>query len=626
MQMLASVWTRRFSSWNLLSPILALALCAGAALAQTSQISGTVDDASKARIQGAAISLTHTETGERREVTSNADGYFIFPLLQAGHYEVRVEKKGFETQIRSGLQVLTGQTTEVDFDLKTGSVVESVEVSSAGTQLLQTESSAISSVIENKTITNLPLLDRRAAQLQRTSGFVVGAGTGVNSTFAIGGGRGNNANYTIDGGTAVNLIQGVETLVFDLPIDALQEFNLSASNYTADLGQTGGGVIEMTTKSGTDRFHGSGYIYYRSNNLQAVPDFATHNPPLNYKLFGGSVGGPILRGKTHFFFTYEGKRQTATSSGLLSVPTAAERTGDFSGAIATLDPTGSLGLQVIDPNTGKQAVGDDGTLNKLPSAELDPYAKALAAYYPLPNVAGAPVNKNNFSYNDPAVTVTNDYVARIDQIIGSKDTIYGRFLGEPGHTDTADVFPTPGTDGFGALSHVYYYSEAGTWTHFFTPSLLNEFRVAFTQRQGLSIAHGVNSAAATALALPGVNTDFFPGVNVAGFTTIGNTSQQERLQTPILSNAYTDNVSWTRGNHQSKFGIEYRTSADGDKYYPSGGGIFGFIGSSNVSSNQAIAALANLLLGRVAMRLARKLHISTPSPSIKQPTFRITGT
>jgi hypothetical protein len=599
MQMLASAWTRRFGSWKLLSPILALTLFAAAVSAQTSQISGTVDDASKAHIQGATISLAHTETGERREVTSNADGYFVFPLLQAGHYEVRVEKKGFETQIRSGLQVLTGQTTEVDFDLKTGSVVESVEVSSAGAQLLQTESSTVSSVIENKTITNLPLLDRRAAQLQRTSGFVIGTGTGVNSTFAIAGGRGNNANYTIDGGTAVNLIQGVETLVFDLPIDALQEFNLSASNYSADLGQSGGGVVEMTTKSGTDKFHGSAYLYYRSNNLQAVPEFATHNPPLNYKLFGGSLGGPILRRKTHFFFTYEGKRQTATSSGLLSVPTAAERSGDFSSVISALDPTGSLGLEVIDPNTGKQAVGDDGTLNKLPSSEIDPYGEALVAFYPLPNVAGAAVNKNNFSYNDPAATVTNDYVARIDHVLGAKDNLYGRFLGEPSQTDTADVFPIRGTDGFGALSHVYYYSEAGTWTHIFTPSLLNEFRVAFTQRQGLSIVHGVNSTAATALALPGVNTNFFPGVNVAGFTTIGNTSQQERLQTPILSNAYTDNVSWTRGNHQFKFGIEYRTSADGDKYYPSGGGVFGFIGSSNVSSNQAIAALTNLLLGRV---------------------------
>jgi hypothetical protein len=406
MQTLISAGTHPFSTWKLLLPILTLALFVAAASAQTSQISGVVDDASRARIQGASVALTHTETGERRTVASNPEGYFVFPLLQAGHYELRVEKEGFETQVRSGLEVLTGKTTEVNINLKTGSAIQTIEVNANGTLLLQTDSATVSSVIENRTITNLPLLDRRAAQLQRTSGFVVGAGTGVNSTFAIGGGRGNNANYTIDGGTAVNLIQGVETLVFDLPIDALQEFNLSASNYSADLGQSGGGVVEMTTKSGTDRFHGSAYFYYRSNNLQAVPYFATHNPPLNCKLFGGSVGGPVLRGKTHVFLTYEGKRQTATSSGLLSVPTAAELSGDFSSAIVALDPTGSLGLKVIDPNTDKQAVGDDGTLNKLPSAAIDPYGKALAAFYPLPNVAGAAVNKNNFSYNDPAAHFT----------------------------------------------------------------------------------------------------------------------------------------------------------------------------------------------------------------------------
>jgi Carboxypeptidase regulatory-like domain len=572
---------------------------AAAASAQSSQLSGTIDDSSHARISGVTITLTHTETGEHRQVTSNSEGFFTLPLLEAGHYEVRAEKAGFQIQVKTGLQVLTGQTTEANFILAPGAAAESVEVSTDGEQLLQVDNATISSVIENQTIVNLPLLDRRAAQLQRTSGFVVGAGTGVNSTFAIGGGRGNNANYVIDGGTSVNLIQGVETLVFDMPIDALQEFNLSVSNYSADSGQSGGGVVQMTTKSGTDQFHGSAYLYYRSNSLQAVPVLATHNPPLDYKLFGGSIGGPILRGKTHFFFTYEGKRQTSTSSGFLSVPDALERTGDFSQAIAALDPTGAQGIKVIDPNTANQAVGDDGTLNKLPSAEIDPYGKALAAYYPLPNVAGAAVNKNNFSYNDPARTVTNDYVARIDHVLGSRDNLYGRFLGEPGYTDTADVFPTRGTDGFGLLSTVYYYSEAGTWTHTFKPSLINEISMAFTQRESLPVSHGVNAAAATTLGLPGVNPNFFPGVNVAGLSAIGNTSQQERLQVPILSNAYDDNLSWTPGNHSLKFGVEYRTSADGDKFYPSAGGIFGFIGSSNISSNQAIAGLTNLMLGRV---------------------------
>ena len=556
--------------------------------AQTTAISGSVQDTQKAQLSGAKVTAVRVETGDHHEVLSSDEGFFAFPVLLPGHYDLKLEKEGFSTQIKSGIQVLTGQTSVVNFILDVGQVQESVDVQ-ADIPLLQTTSAAVSNVIENQTIVNLPLLDRRATQLQRLNGFVVGAGTGANSTFAIAGGRGNNANYTVDGGTTQNLLQGVPTQMFDLPIDSLQEFNLTVSDYTADLGRSGGGVIQMTTKSGTNQFHGSAYLYYRSNNLQAVPVFASQNPPLQYKLFGASIGGPIIKNKTHFFFTYEGKLATSTSVLTLSVPTAAERIGDFS----------ALSTPVIDPYTGKQAIGDDGTPNKLPSAELDPYGLKLVSYYPLPNVPGAAANNNNFTANNPAAQVVNDYVARIDHIFREKDSVYGRFLAQPDHTNTADVYPTPGTDGYGLLSHNYYYNVSATWNYVFKPTLLNEAKFTYTRRQGLSISHGVNSAAATELALPGTNASFFPGVSIGGLSAIGNTSQQQRLQTPIISNQYTDNLSWQRGSHQFKFGVDYRTSADGDLYSPSAAGFFTF-NNTGVSSNVAEGSIANLLLGRVA--------------------------
>ncbi|WP_263375316.1 TonB-dependent receptor domain-containing protein [Granulicella aggregans] len=568
--------------------IIAFGFASTRAFAQTTSISGSVQDAQKAQISGAKISITRTESGEHREARSNDDGFFIFPVLIPGHYDLTVEKDGFGSETKTGVQVLTGQTSTVDLVLQTGQVQQSIDVES-DIPLLQTTTSTISNVVENETIVNLPLLDRRATQLQRLNGFVIGTGTGSGSTFAIAGGRGNNANYTVDGGTTQNLLQGVPTQMFDLPIDALQEFNLTVSDYTADLGRSGGGVIQMTTKSGTNQFHGSGYIYYRSNNLQAKPLFATVNPPLQYKLFGGSIGGPIIKDKTHFFFTYEGKRATTTSVLTLSVPSAAERLGDFS-AIAT---------PVIDPSTGKQAIGDDGTLNKLPSAELDPYGLKLASYYPLPNIAGAPINSNNFTANDPATAIINDYVVRIDHVFREKDTVYGRFLAQPDHTVTSDVFPTPGTDVYGALSHNYYYNPSATWNHIFTPSLINEARFTYSRRQSLSISHSVDAAVNSQLALPGINSQFFPGVSLSGLAAIGNNSQQQRLQTPIISNEYTDNLSWQRGNHQFKFGVDYRTSADGDLYSPSAGGFFTF-NNTGISTNAAAGSLANLVLGRVA--------------------------
>jgi hypothetical protein len=254
---------------------------------------------------------------------------------------VKVERDGFSPQTQSGVQLFTGQTTTVNFTVNPGQVEEHIDVETDAVQL-DTATSAVADVIENKTITNFPLVDRRATQLQRLNGFVIGGGTGSGSYFAVAGGRGGNANYTVDGGTTQNLLQGVPTQMFDLPIDSLQEFSLSVSDYTADLGRSGGGVIQMTTKSGTNHFHGSAYIYFRSDSLQAVPEFAAVDPltgksvnaPLKYKLFGASVGGPVKRGKTYFFFTYEGKVETTNNPINLSVPTAAERTGDFS-AIST---------------------------------------------------------------------------------------------------------------------------------------------------------------------------------------------------------------------------------------------------------------------------------------------------
>jgi len=158
-------------------------------------------------------------------------------------------------------------------------------------------------VVENQTITNMPLIDRRSSQLQRLSGFVVGNGTGSNATFAVGGGRGNNANYLVDGGNVQNLLLGVPTLMFDPPIESVQEFNLSISDYAAELGRSGGAVVQMTTKSGTNQFHGAVYEYFRNDALQARPYFAKTNPELRYNLFGASLGGLSRKTRRNFSLT-----------------------------------------------------------------------------------------------------------------------------------------------------------------------------------------------------------------------------------------------------------------------------------------------------------------------------------
>ncbi|GGH00313.1 TonB-dependent receptor [Silvibacterium dinghuense] len=549
-------------------------------------LSGSVQDAQKAQISGAKVTVTRTETGLSESKLTNNSGFYAFPVLLPGHYNITVEKDGFNLQTKEGVEIFTGQASAVSFTLDVGHVVEKIEVHSDVAQL-QSTTSSITDEVENTSIKNYPLLDRTASQLQRLSGLVVSSGTGSNTEFTIAGGRGDNANYTVDGGTTQNLLQGVPEQMFNLPIDALQEFSFSISDYKAELGRSGGGFIQMTTKSGTNNFHGSAYFYYRSQGFQAIPVFATTNPPLQYKFFGGSIGGPIWRGKTYFFFTYEGRRQTTSSALLLNVPDALERAGNFS----------EVAAEVIDPNTGLQAEYN-GQKNVLPPSELDPYGVKLASYYPLPNVTGAALNTSNFSGNDTTQSVSNIYVLRIDHKFSDRDSVYGRFLANPSNSSVPNVYPTPGTDPYGSSSLDYYYNPSATWNHIFTPNVLNEARATFSFREALALTNGTNSAAAAALALPGINSAYFPGVTLGSFATIGNASQQQRLQTPILANEYADNLSWQIGKHQTKYGIDYRTSADGDLYSPSAGGFFNFT-STGASSNNAAGSLANLLLGRV---------------------------
>jgi hypothetical protein len=450
--------------------------------AQTSQVSGQIRDTSQAAIAGAKVTLTRVETGDHREVTSTSEGYYSFPLLLPGHYELKAEQEGFETQRQSGIVVETGNISTVNVSLKVGSTTETVDVD-ASVPLLQTETSAVAQVVENASITNLPLVDRRSAQLQRLNGFVVQTNSGTSASFAIAGGRANNADYLIDGGTAQNLLIGVPILIFDPPVESVQEFNVAISNYSAELGRSGGGVVQMTTKSGTNSFHGSAYEYLRNTVLQQQPEFATSKPALHYNLFGASVGGPIKKDKTQFFFNYEGRRTIVATPQSLPVPNAQTLTGNFNGVI---DPKTGVQVVVKDPTTGQPFAN-----NQIPTSSLDPVGLKLAAFYPHVNAGTSPTGQ--FVVNDPATTVVDAYVARVDHVFGQKDRIFGRFLAQTDHTLTASVFPVPASDPLGNLVHDYYYNASGNWFHNFSSNTINEFRLTYTRRQYLYYSAGANS-------------------------------------------------------------------------------------------------------------------------------------
>ena len=318
--------------------LLAITLGASSLFAQSTQITGQILDSSQSAVSGAVAALTRTDTGDRRETVSNTDGYYSFPLLQPGVYDLSVKKDGFESQTNKGIKVETGQISSVDVTLTVGEVTQQVNVEATAEQL-QGDSSAVSHVVTNETITDMPLIDRRSYQLTRLNGFVVQLNSGSSATFAIAGGRGDNTNYYIDGGTVQNVGMGTPTLYFDPPVEAMQEFNVNMSQYAAELGRSGGGVVQMTTKSGTNDFHVSAYEYFRNDVLNANMYFSKAKPILRYNLFGASVGGPIRENKTWFFFNYEGRQQVLATTQNLVVPTAAELLGNFSADKFTVKPT-----------------------------------------------------------------------------------------------------------------------------------------------------------------------------------------------------------------------------------------------------------------------------------------------
>lgn len=556
---------------NKIGLLLLSSLFAGLAAAQTSQVTGRITDPTGSVVHGARVTVTSTGEGLKREVESNQDGLFTVPLLKPGQYLVEVNRAGFKSVSRSGVAVATGVATTLDLQLEVGTTSETVTVE-ASAPLLQQASSAVAAVIQSSAIANLPLIDRRAAQLVRLSGFVVQNGTGSN--FAIAGGRGGNARWLLDGGNAQNLPNiGTPTLAFDPPVESLQEFNVSVSNYAAELGRTGGGVIQMTTKSGTNNFHGAVYEYFRNDILNARTFFAPVRPPLRYNLFGAAIGGPIKKDRTFFFYNYEGLRRKDSQVRVLNVPTPAEIGGDFSASASV----------VKDPLTGAPFAG-----NRIPASRFDPIGAKLAAFYPTPNVPGQGSGNANFSANQAVGTNIDTHVLRIDHAFSENDRGFLRLLGQRSITNNGAVLPVAAADPYASKSSTGYLNGTFTWFHNFAPTIINEFRYSYDRRGSITRSRAAGSGLNAQLGLTGVRSDFFPTVTVAGYTQLGASGDQERIQVPTQASIFVDHVTIVRGKHQYKAGFEFRYSRNDDVFNGRAGGQFAF---TNTATGNSLAAL-----------------------------------
>lgn len=387
--------------------------CSSTAFAQftTARLGGTVTDSTGSAIAGAKIVIKETNSDYSQTVNAGAEGIYVFPSLPVGTYELTVTMPGFSSYVQSGLVLTVGQSASQNVTLQIGSVAQEVTVQ-ANASLVTTDSPALGQLVGEKSMITLPLNGRQAQQLvfltpgavnvsSQDCGANCEGGVLPGEQYAkINGGGSNGVAYLLDGvdynDTYINA-----NLPFPSP-DALQEFNVQTDNMSAVYGNATGGVVNIVTKSGADKIHGDAFEFLRNYAMDARNYFATSPDPLKQNQFGGTIGGPILKGKLFYFGSYQGTRTNTAQNGQIAfVPTAAERQGDFSDLLP--------GTQLIDPSTGAPFPN-----NQVPTGLFSSVSQYLLQHIPLPNGPG-----RQLTYSAAAsVQDTDEYLAKVDYNVG----------------------------------------------------------------------------------------------------------------------------------------------------------------------------------------------------------------
>lgn len=572
----------------------------------TGKITGVVTDPSGAIVSGATVTVTNLATNVSKQTASNSSGlYQVFPL-PIGRYKVTAVASGFEkvTMVAQG-NLEINQTMRIDVQLPVGKLTDTVVVESAA-NLVETENATVGGTVSGVAIEELPLNGRNTLDLLGTQPGVTlsNPDSGAAGSYSIGGQRTDSITYLLDGGNNNSLLSNA--VVANPNPDAVGEFRVLESNYSAEYGRNAGGIVSVVTKSGTNTLHGSAYDYVRNNYFDANSFFNNEQDlpvsVLKRNQFGVTLGGPVVlpkivngRNKLFFFFSYEGQRQTAldTSPGKVTTYTPAEANGDFS----ALGPAGSNPVGAFltnNLNNGNGYYQSNPTLAAegiIDPTKIDP----VALKYFADNLI--PTSPTGILFPQAASTANyNEYLGKIDYNITSKDLL--------STTLTSQVYPqlepfSNGSDvvGFPGVYQTNTYFGGVTYTHTFTPSLLNEFR--FTA-QRLYHSQAVPATQQPTAADLGINItpDQSTGPPIIGFLGSGlNIGESPQGPTTEIDNTYAayDNVSWTHGRHTAKFGFYFSPYQNNTRYDFYVNGEFFFYGpSTGVGSG---VDLADFLMG-----------------------------
>lgn len=565
----------------LLSVILFVAAVCIDAQVTSADIVGTVFDATGATVPNAQVTVENVDTHVTRTAASNEAGDYVFSALLVGHYTVHVTAASFKAFTMGNITLAPGDRMRVDAHMEVGEVTQTVEVQAQSTAL-QTDSSAVQQLVDERAVQDLPLNARNfIAFAQNAPGANEGGPNTMNSgtrpddrrassSFAVSSMDTRWNSYLLDGIDNFDRIIG--TIVVKPSIDAIGEFQVKTGLYPAELGRAVGGVFNMVTKSGSDSYHGSLYDYFRNDKMDAQSfEFTANAPKAEYRqnMFGGSVGGPIKKGKTFFFLDNENARIVKGIPWISTVPTLAERGGDFSALLPN--------TVIYDPTTTVPSTTTPGKYTRTPFAgniippnRLDPIAKYYMQLYPTPQSASL---SNNFSSAAPQTMNYSTMDVRIDHHFSQNDTLFGKYAFNDDTTLTPGPLPPVSVAGLtniypgGGGTNAAYPGPAlqraqggvGDYVHIFSPTFLLDVRAGYTRYSTRDEIMNYGKNVSAAFGIPGANYNEqsagLTAVNPTGFESLG-----DAIYIPYyyIDNTYQlgGSVSWTKGAHAIKFGMQ----------------------------------------------------------------------
>jgi hypothetical protein len=541
------------------------------ALAQldTGSIVGSVRDAQGGVMPGVTVTVTHEGTGTSASAVTSQGGQYLFPNLRIGTYTVAAELQGFRRAVRSGLTLNVQSQLEIDFALEVGNLAEEVVVTGQA-ELLNTQRADIGNVVDERQVRDLPLLGRRYAELAFLTPGVVAApagvtGRGEDTFFNVNGNMSTWNNFILDGADnnsfSTNL-QERSPQVIQPPVDALQEFRVQTRTYSAEFGKAAGAVINASIKQGTNEFHGAAYEFFRDeafnanrweNNRLLLP-----KNQFNQHILGGTLGGPLVRGKAFFFGSYQAQRLERELTQQGTVPTPMMRAGNLSELTGTMRDT-----------TFAPGCVDAASKIVSPSC-IDPVAAALLQYYPQPNISAALAALGRAGgFVSPNYVMTGVLQNDVDQFdlrsdlnLGSNNQVFGRYSFQDTTRHEPPLLGPIGSGDFNSDIFNRGQSAVGGWSRVFGSNMFNEFRASWNRISSSSLHPAFGQDVNGQVGLRGVPQDplysgGLPHINITRLTRLGGPFFRPQFQTSQVFQ-FTDNLTWNRGSHALKFGVEKR--------------------------------------------------------------------